>query len=172
MAMTNQQRSAKAAQKRAALGEEELRLRARIGTHQALTELMRWAGITEQGEALTLMIHHVQGLGSSGVLRFLGSRHKIEDSQNVACITDNALIRFGVRPGTLTALNDHVEWIGAQDQSSAMRLIIHTLHEAGPNRALRFLAMPPRKPYEIPAHIAAKLQLAYNREAMRICHDE
>ena len=83
--------------------EEELRLRVRPGTRQALADLMEWSGITEQGEAMTLMIHHLHGLGPAGSAQFLAPpRHKITLSENVS----------------------------------------------------------------------AKLQLAYNREALRICHDE
>ena len=63
MAATQKERSAKSAKKRIAVGEEELRLRVRPGTRQALAELMEWSGITEQGEAMTLMIHHLHALG-------------------------------------------------------------------------------------------------------------
>lgn len=172
MAKTVKERSAKAAQKRLSAGEEELRLRVRPGTKQALADLMEWAGITEQGEALTLMIHHVQDLGPEGVVRFVGSRHKIENSENVARITDSAPIRFGARPGTLAALDDLVKWTGAQDQSAAMRLIIPALHEAGGEQALCFLKPPPREKYEVPGAVARKLELAYQREVLRIGQNE
>lgn len=85
MAKTVQERSAKTARKRVALAEEELRLRVRPGTRQALAELMEWAGITEQGEAMTLMIHHLHALGSAKCQPLLNPpRHEIEISQNVA----------------------------------------------------------------------------------------
>lgn len=102
MAMTQRQRDEKVAAKRKACGEEELRLRVRPGTKQALAELMEWAGIEEQGEALTLMIHHLHGLG--------------------------------------------------------------------PERALPLLRVP-RHEIVISASVARKLELAYNREALRIAHD-
>ncbi|NMY23499.1 hypothetical protein [Pseudomonas sp. WS 5410] len=102
-AVTQKERSAKSARKRVALAEEELRLRVRPGTRQALADLMEWAGITEQGEAMTLMIHHLHGLGPAGSAQFLS---------------------------------------------------------------------PPRHEYVIPENVSAKLQLAYNREALRVCHDE
>ena len=70
-AKTGTQRSAKCAEKRIAANEEELRLRVRPGTRQALAELMEWAKIDEQAEALTWMIHHIQALGRDGVIRFL-----------------------------------------------------------------------------------------------------
>ena len=46
-------------------------LRVRPGTKQALAELMKWAGLEEQGEALTLMIHHLHGLGPDRALPLL-----------------------------------------------------------------------------------------------------
>ncbi|MBS5839510.1 MAG: hypothetical protein KID05_10115 [Pseudomonas sp.] len=84
-AKTGTQRSAKCAEKRIAANEEELRLRVRPGTRQALAELMEWAGIEEQGEALTLMIHHLHGLGRGGALPLLEvPRHEIKISKVVA----------------------------------------------------------------------------------------
>jgi hypothetical protein len=102
MAMTQQQRDEKAALKRKAVGEEDLRLRVRPGTKQALAELMAWAEIEEQGEALTVMIHR--------------------------------------------------------------------LHELGPDRALALLEVPRHEITVSPA-LARKLELAYNRESLRISHD-
>ena len=85
MAKTVQERSAKAAQKRLVVQEEELRLRVRPGTRQALADLMEWSGITEQGEAMTLMIHHLHALGAGDALPLLPPpRHKYEISQSVA----------------------------------------------------------------------------------------
>lgn len=46
---------------------------------------MEWSGITEQGEAMTLMIHHLHAPGSSKCQPLLNPpRHEIEISQNVA----------------------------------------------------------------------------------------
>lgn len=85
MAKSPQERSAKTARKRVALAEEELRLRVRPGTRQALANLMEWSGITEQGEAMTLMIHHLHGLGPGGALPLLEiPRHEIRLSKIVA----------------------------------------------------------------------------------------
>lgn len=85
MAKTSQERSAKNAKKRVANAEVELRLRVRPGTRQALADLMDWSGITEQGEAMTLMIHHLHGLGPSGALPLLEPpRHVITVSPAVA----------------------------------------------------------------------------------------
>ncbi len=103
MAKSNAERSAKAAAKKKTRGEEEIRLHCMAGTRQALADLMAWGGIEEQGEAITLMIHH--------------------------------------------------------------------LHAMGPQNSIPMLA-PPRHSYEITENVSAKLTLAYNREALRICNDE
>ncbi|WP_262379752.1 MULTISPECIES: hypothetical protein [unclassified Pseudomonas] len=52
-----------------------------------------------------------------------------------------------------------------------MPLMIHHLHELGPAGSAKFLA-PPRHEITISENVSAKLQLAYNRESLRICHDE
>ncbi|MGN8346320.1 hypothetical protein ACLEJQ_22225 [Pseudomonas sp. SMV71] len=103
MAATQKDRSAKTAAKRKNRGEEELRLHCLPGTRQALAELMAWSGIEEQGEAITLMIHHLHGLGPGGAIPLL---------------------------------------------------------------------TPPRHEYVIPENVSRKLKLAFDREALRICHDE
>ncbi len=85
MAKTVQERSAKAAQKRIVVQEEELRLRVRPGTRQALADLMEWSGITEQGEAMTLMIHHLHAMGSAKCQPLLTPpRHVFEPTETVA----------------------------------------------------------------------------------------
>jgi hypothetical protein len=85
MALSQRQRDERTALKRQKAGEEELRLRVRPGTKQALAELMQWADIEEQGEALTLMIHHLHGLGPGGALPMLEvPRHEYRPSKIVA----------------------------------------------------------------------------------------
>jgi len=85
MAKSNADRSAKAAVKRKMRGEEEIRLHCLPGTRQALAELMAWSGIEEQGEAITLMIHHLHGLGPGGALPLLTPpRHEYVIPENVS----------------------------------------------------------------------------------------
>ncbi|MCX2695013.1 hypothetical protein OO256_28840 [Pseudomonas sp. DCB_CB] len=85
MAMSPKERDEKRRAKAARLQEEDLRLKVRPGTKQALLELMEWAGIEEQGEAMTLMIHHLHGLGPGVALPLLTPpRHEITVSPAVA----------------------------------------------------------------------------------------
>lgn len=62
MAMDQAERDRRRREKAEKLQEEDLRLKVRPGTKQALLELMEWAGLEEQGEAMTLMIHNLHGL--------------------------------------------------------------------------------------------------------------
>ena len=85
MAAQQKERSAKTAARRKARGEEELRLHTLEGTRIALSELMAWNGIDEQGEAMTLMIHHLHALGPAGSAQFLAPpRHEYVIPENVS----------------------------------------------------------------------------------------
>ncbi|ALQ01451.1 hypothetical protein [Pseudomonas brassicacearum] len=98
MAAAQKDRSAKTAAKRKSRGEEELRLHTLAGTRQALADLMAWNGIEEQGEAMTLMIHHLHGLGPAGSAQFLSApRHEITVSENVARRLEIAFNRESLR---------------------------------------------------------------------------
>jgi hypothetical protein len=98
MAMTQKERDLRRHEKAARLQEEDLRLKVRPGTKQALSELMEWAGIEEQGEAMTLMIHHLHALGPGGALPLLETpRHKIDISTVVARKLELAYQREALR---------------------------------------------------------------------------
>lgn len=85
MALTQQQRDAKRRKKAEAAQEEDLRLKVRPGTRQALAEIKDWAEVEENGEALTLMIHRIHELGPEAARHFLSApRHEIVVSDFVA----------------------------------------------------------------------------------------
>ena len=85
MPQSQQERDAKAEAKRKALGEEELRHRVRPGTKAKLAELMAWHGITEQAEAVQLLILNAHALGPEASATALAMpRHEIQISENVA----------------------------------------------------------------------------------------
>lgn len=85
MAATPKERSEKTASKRKARGEEELRMHAMAGTRQVLADLMQWHQINEQGEAMTLALHHLHALGPKGSAPFFAPpRHEITIRENVA----------------------------------------------------------------------------------------
>lgn len=85
MAMTTQQRSAKAAEKRAAKQIEILRLPTPPGTKAQLADLMEWHGVEVAAEAMSLMVMNLHALGPAGSAHaFAVPRHEIRISENVA----------------------------------------------------------------------------------------
>ncbi|HEK1007224.1 TPA: hypothetical protein SMP92_000463 [Pseudomonas putida] len=85
MAMTPQEREEKRKKKEAKAGIEELRMKTRAGTRQALAEIMEWAQVEENGEAMTLLIHRIHELGPEAARHFLSApRHEIVVSDFVA----------------------------------------------------------------------------------------
>jgi len=107
MAMSQQARDEKRRAKAAKLQEEDLRLKVRPGTKQALLELMEWAGIEEQGEAMTLMIHRLHELTREEAVKLLKPpRHKIELSPSVARKLDRFRISRELRTPDLMLGSD------------------------------------------------------------------
>jgi hypothetical protein len=85
MAMSQQERDQKRRAKASKHGEEDLRMKARAGTRQALAEIMQWAEVEENGEAMTLLIHRIHELGHEAARHFLSApRHEIVVSDFVA----------------------------------------------------------------------------------------
>lgn len=85
MAMTPQERDKKRRKKETKVGIEDLRMKAGQGTRQALAEIMEWAEVEENGEAMTLLIHRIHELGPEAARHFLSApRHKIVVSDFVA----------------------------------------------------------------------------------------
>ncbi|MGY2094274.1 hypothetical protein [Pseudomonas simiae] len=85
MARSNAERSEKAAVKRRSRSEVEIRFHTLPATRQALADLMAWSGIEEPGEAMTLMIHHLHGLGPGGALPLLTPpRHEYVIPENMS----------------------------------------------------------------------------------------
>jgi len=85
MAMTPQERDEKRRKKETKAGIEDLRMKAGQGTRQALAEIMEWAEVEENGEAMTLLIHRIHELGPEAARHFLSApRHEIVVSDFVA----------------------------------------------------------------------------------------
>ncbi|MBA6091609.1 hypothetical protein H4C81_22450 [Pseudomonas monteilii] len=85
MAKTPKQRDEERREREAKAGVEDLRMKTRAGTRQALTDIMQWAEVEENGEAMTLLIHRIHELGPEAALHFLSApRHEIVVSDFVA----------------------------------------------------------------------------------------
>ena len=163
--MTQEERSAKSAEKRKAKQEEELRLRVRPGTKQALTELMEWSGIEEQAEAMTLAIHHLHGKGRHGALQTLEYQVSIGETDRYE------EIRMRARPGTMQAMSELMEWAGISDRGEFIEMLIKRLHDLGGVESIPLLS-PPRHEFKITAKVAAKLRKLGHAESLQIGLDE
>ena len=155
MAMDQAERDRRRREKAERLQEEDLRLKVRLGTEQAQLELMEWAGIEEQGEAMTLMIHHVEALGHHALFRI--ARHEIEAHRSVARPEP---LRLSARKRTGQHLRAICGWADAT-YSQLIEALIHGGHALGQLHAVRFLT-PPR--HEI--SISPRLALAFDRNSM------
>lgn len=155
MAMTPQQRDERRRLKAAKLQEEDLRLKVRPGTKQALLELMEWAGIKEQGEAMTLMIHHLHALGRPALLQLL--RHEMAGGEVVA---RNEVLRLAARPGTKAAL-DALCQCALHAADLLIERMVHAVRSLKQHQAVRFLA-PPR--HEV--RLSPGLILEFSRRSM------
>ena len=80
-------------------------------------------------------------------------------------------IRLHCMAGTRQALAELMAWSGIKEQGEAITLMIHRLHELGPQKCLPMLD-PPRHEYVIPENVSRKLKLAFDREALRIRRDD
>jgi hypothetical protein len=152
MALSQKDRDTRRHAKAAALQEEDLRLKVRPGTKQALAELMQWAEIEEQGEALTLMIHHVEALGRDALLILLAPRN--DSSEKVARET----IRFGARPGTIRAVSMLEGWA---DTDQVIDRLIHGIRTLPQHQAVKFLTPPKHE-----VRLSPRLELAFSRKSM------
>ncbi|WP_016711322.1 hypothetical protein [Pseudomonas monteilii] len=107
MALTQQQRDEKRRKKAEAAQEEDLRLKVRPGTRQALAEIMQWAEVEENGEAMTLLIHRIHELGPEAARHFLSApRHEIVVSDFVAQRLDQFRIAKQMREPILAVGDD------------------------------------------------------------------
>jgi len=155
MAMTPKERDKKRREKAERLQEEDLRLKVRPGTKQALLELMEWAGIEEQGEAMTLMIHHIEALGHHALFRI--ARHEIEANRSVA---RSEVLRLNARRRTSQHLAAICGW-AELNPGRMMEALIHGVHALGERHGAKFIT-PPRHEISISPHLA----LAFDRKSM------
>lgn len=150
MAQSEQERSAKTAEKRAQYDEKELRHRGRLGTRSILEELMRWNEDTEQASMIEGCLRYVHSLGPEGSREALKARHIIVINENVAREFHNhSLAELRRDPGDeIIAPDQNLEGAGGFEpprhcpDTSATRQTLRNLEN-------RSLPAPPR-PIQMP----------------------
>jgi len=90
MAKSQQERNQASAEKDAARGAEDLRLKTFPGTAAALATLMQRHGIEQKGEAMSLMLINLAAMPAElSAPAFVVPRHEIEVSESVARVIAN-----------------------------------------------------------------------------------
>lgn len=130
MPMDGKTRSAKAALKRLALKEVELRHKVHDGITQMLAELMRWNEIEEAGEALQLLI-----LNADPVATLLQATADLP-------LSPPGLIRHHVRPGALKRLNEIAESLHGASHAYVIELLILRAYDGGPAGSAKHVQIP------------------------------
>lgn len=147
MALTQKDRDAKTAAKRASAGEVELRRRVRSGIRAKLADLMRWHGIKEISEAVQLM-----ALNADHVV-LLPPATGIEP------------LRHYARPGLMLKLS------ALAGDSANIALVVESLivaaHSLGPEGSAHLLAVP-RHEIKLTESVARALRRTGAAEAARL----
>lgn len=157
MAAEQKDRTAKLAEKRAELGEQELRHTVPHGTRQMLDELMLWHEIEELSEAVQLLV--LNGRAND----LLAVPPKIKGSSDII----RHYFRQGMRD-RLTALT--AELGEKKDRLTIWRLIAHA-YSLGPEKSAPLFEIK-RHGYEITEDVARKLRQAGFVESLQVNVDD
>ncbi|NVZ45103.1 hypothetical protein HX780_06605 [Pseudomonas tolaasii] len=153
MAAEQKERTAKLAEKRQELGEQELRHTVPYGTRQMLDELMLWHEIEEVSEAVQLLVLN----GRADDLP--SAPPKIKGPSDII----RHYFRQGMR-GRLAALT--AELGETKDRTTIWRLIAHA-HSLGAEKSAPMLEIK-RHAIEIPQNVARKLRQAGFAESLQM----
>ncbi|MCP2052493.1 UNVERIFIED_ORG: hypothetical protein J3D59_002353 [Pseudomonas fluorescens] len=157
MAAEQKERTAKLAEKRQELGEQELRHTVPYGTRQMLDELMLWHEIEEVSEAVQLLV--------------LNGRAEDLPPAPLKVKGPSDIIRHYFRQGMrdrLVALT--VELGETKDRATIWRLIAHA-HSLGADKSAPLFKIK-RHDYEISETVARKLRQAGFAESLQREADE
>ena len=153
MAVTQEERTAKLAEKRQELGEQELRHTVPYGTRQMLGELMRWHEIEEVSEAVQLLVMNA----------------KPEDLPPAAPKTKGPsdIIRHYFRQGMRDQLAALTAELGeTKDRATIWRLIAHA-HSMGAEKSATYFEIK-RQALDVSENVARKLRQAGFAESLQM----
>ena len=153
MAVTQEERTAKLAEKRQELGDQELRHTVPYGTRQMLDELMLWHEIEEVSEAVQLLVLNA----------------KAEDMPPAAprIKGPSDIIRHYFRQGMRDRLAALTAEMGeTKDRSTIWRLIAHA-HSLGTGKSAALLEIK-RHGFAITENVARKLRQSGFAESLQM----
>ncbi|MBY8953827.1 hypothetical protein J1G36_18205 [Pseudomonas carnis] len=153
MAVTQEERTARLAEKRQELGEQELRHTVPYGARQMLDELMIWHEIEEVSEALQLLV--------------LNGRAEDLPPAPPKVKGPSDIIRHYFRQGMRDRLEALTAELGeTKDRTTIWRLIAHA-HSLGAEGSSSMLEIK-RHGIEIPQNVARKLRQAGFAESLQM----
>ncbi|AQT08882.1 hypothetical protein A9978_31570 [Pseudomonas sp. UMC65] len=157
MAATQEERTAKLAERRQELGEQELRHTAPYGTRQMLDELMRWSEMNEVSEAVQLLV--------------INARPEDMPPASPKVKGPSDIIRHYFRQGMRDRLATITAALGeSKDRNTIWRLIAYA-HSLGPDGSAPLLEIP-RHQIEVPQSVARKLRQAGFAESLQMNAEE
>jgi len=145
MAVTQEERTAKLAEKRQELGEQELRHTVPYGTRQMLDELMLWHEIKEVSEAVQMLVLNVRAEDLPP------APPKVKGPSDII----RHYFRQGMRD-RLAALN--AELGEKKDRATILRLIAHA-HSLGAEKSATYFEIK-RHGIDVTQNVARKLRQA------------
>lgn len=157
MAAEQKERTAKLAEKRQELGEQELRHTVPYGTRQMLYELMRWHEIEEVSEAVQLLVLNGQAENLPPPLT------KVKGPSDI--------IRHYFRQGMRDRLAALTAELGeTKDRATIWRLINHA-HSLGATNSVDLFEIP-RHDLTVSKNVARKLRQAGFAESLQMNAEE
>lgn len=163
-AKSQQERSKAAAEKRERLGEVELRHNVPRGTRGLLRRLMHWNGVTEQAEAMQLLILNAHALGKQGSAPLLAER--LVDEAGTS-----EVLRHRLRPGPLELFRELMAWHGIDADADAAERLVRNAFGLGRDGSAPLLA-PPRHEINISKNVERKLRKDGRKEAAKLDKEE
>ncbi|RFD33847.1 hypothetical protein CER19_02475 [Pseudomonas sp. GL93] len=153
MAAEQKERTAKLAEKRQELGEQELRHTVPYGTRQMLDELMRWHEIEEVSEAMQLLV--LNGRAED----LPPAPPKVKGTSDI--------IRHYFRPGMRDRLSSLTAELGeSKDRATIWRLIAHA-HSLGADESASYFKIK-RHVLDVSENVAHKLRQAGFAESLKM----
>lgn len=157
MAATQEKRTAKLAERRQVLGEQELRHTVPYRTRRMLDELMRWREIEEVSEAVQLLVINATPE------EMPPAPTKVKGPSDI--------IRHYFRQGVRDRLATITSALGeSKDRNTIWRLIAYA-HSLGPDGSASLFEIPRHK-IEVPQNVARKLRQAGFAESLQMNAEE
>ncbi|WP_404938954.1 hypothetical protein P7C00_11210 [Pseudomonas sp. JDS08PS003] len=153
MAATQEERTAKLAERRQELGEQELRHTVPYGTRRMLDELMLWHEIEEVSEAVQLLVINVRPEDLPP------APPKVKGPSDI--------IRHYFRQGMRDRLATITAALGESKERNTIWRLIAYAHSLGPDRSALLFKIPRHK-IEVQQNVARKLRQAGFAESLQM----